>query len=416
MLNRHGSPAALLSLIALLGACSSDPTAPATPASVARLAVAPSDLALSVGGSEIVVANPLDASGAVLRGYTISWTSSDTVIATVTPDGQVRGRTAGTATIRATAGGRTGSVQVRVGQTAPEAPAVAWIQIVPSGTLPQAPGTSRQLSVVARAQNGTEITGRPVTWASSDSAVATVTATGLLAVHATGTARITAVVDGKRDSVTVSVSSLIARIETDPTVLSLGVGDARTVTATARDVHGVALSRAFVWSTTNSAVARVDASGRVLATGAGTALITVSSEGRQATVQVVVTGTMWQLAQAGGQPLPTVLFTTTSTINGNVHETSFQLTGATLRMRDGRYELRLQGWTLSAHEPPVATTLASDGVFAYDIWTGMPVFIEGTEWQDAEPRFRSRITEDGRLELGWSRAPGAPVIPLLFVP
>jgi len=370
------------------------------------VAVAPSDLSLEVGASAALAASPIDANGAVLPGYAAAWSSSDTTVAIVSTAGLVRARAAGTATIRANIDGKAGAVAVRVAERVVER-TVAWILITPAGGLiPQALGSSRQLGVVARALDGTEITGRAVAWSSSQPAVASVSSTGLLLAHAPGTTWITAVVDGRRDSTIVSVSSLIARIETDPAELALGVGDARTIAATAVDAQGRPLARAFAWSSSNVAVATVDAAGRVVATGAGTALITVTSEGKQGTARVTVTGQMWRLTQAGGAPLPAILFTTTA---GTV-----QVTGGTLRMLDGRYELRLQGWLIAEGAAPVATTLSSDGVTAYDVFNGDPLFFEGEEWRNQTPDFRGRVLPDGRLELDWRRGQGSILVPLVF--
>lgn len=408
--NRFGSHAVLPFLLALLAGCADGPLAPGAGGPVASVAVAPAGLALEVGATVTLTARPLAADGAVLAGHPIAWSSSDTVVATVSPAGLVRARAAGTATIRATSAGKTGTVAVTVGQRP-----VAWIQITPAaGTLPQPAGTTRQLGVVARAQDGTELTGRAVAWSSSDPAVASVSATGLLQAHAAGAAWIRAVVDGRRDSTLVVVPTLIARIATDPLELALGVGDARTVAATALDAQGNPLARPFTWSSTNGGVATVDAAGRVVATGAGTALVIVASEGRQATVRVTVTGQMWGLTRAGGAPLPATLYATTTTVNGVEVAAVVQVTGGTLRLRDDRYELRLQGWLLAEGAAPVATTLASDGVVAYDVLTGAPLFFEGSEWVNREPRFRSRVLADGRLELGWRRGAGTPVVPLVF--
>lgn len=328
--NRLRTYAALPSVIALLAGCADAPTgAVAIPRAVASVAVAPADLSLQVGASAAVAAVPHDSNGTPVQGFTITWASSDTAVATVSSGGLVSARGAGTATIRATAAGKIGSIAVTV-----SAPPV--------------------------------------------------------------------------------VDREVARVETDSAALALGVGESRTIVARALDVNGQPLTRTFAWSTSNGAVVSVDPAGKVVATGAGTALVTVSSEGRQATVLVTVTGQQWQLTRAGDAPLPAVLFTTTMMVDGVVREAVVQVTGGTLRMRNGRYELRLYGWAIAAGAAPVATTLSSDGVMAYDMTSGAPMFHEGDEWFDRQPRFRGRFLSDGRLEIGWNPAPDAPLVPLVF--
>ena len=307
-------------------------------------------------------------------------------------------------------GGKPGPVPPPVEQKT-----VAWIQITPAGgTLPQAAGTSRQLGVVARAQDGTEIVGRPVTWSSSNATVASVSATGFLEAHAVGTAWVVAVVDGRRDSTLVSVPSLIARVETNPAQIALSIGDQRTLAAAAFDAQGNALARTYSWTSSNVAVATVDAAGRVTATGAGTALITATSEGKSASAKVTVTGQWWELKDVSGAPLPAMLYTDTAVVGGVATARRFQVTGGTLRIDGGRYELKLEGWLLVDGSDPVSTSMQYDGAVAYDVFTGAPLFFDGDDWANRTPRFRTRLRENGALEIDWSRQAGGPVVAIGF--
>ncbi len=67
-------------------------------------------------------------------------------------------------------------------------------------------GQILQLTVVTKAANGTTLTGRPVTWTTSDEAVAGVNATGLVSGVAPGTATITATSEGVNGTATVTVT------------------------------------------------------------------------------------------------------------------------------------------------------------------------------------------------------------------
>jgi uncharacterized protein YjdB len=412
MTNRIGLPALLPFFFALLAGCSDGPLGPGSREGVASVAVSPTDLSLEVGASASLTATPLDRDGVALDGLPVAWTSTDTLVAIVSPAGLVSARGAGSATIRASSAGKSGTVAVTVTE---DEPTVAWILITPSGgTIPQAIGTARQLGVVARAADGAEIVGRAVSWSSSDPTVATISATGLLQAHAAGTTTIVALVDGKRDSTLVSVPSLIARIELDRAQLALAVGDSWTISARVVDAQGGPLVRPLMWSSSNVAVATVDATGRVVATGAGSALITATSEGKSATMQVTVRGTEWRLADMMGAPLPAILYTTTIEVEGVEREARWELTGGTLRFVEGGYRLRLHGRLLVDGREPVPVMLASDGVVAYDVFTGAPMLFEGDEWFDREPRFRTRMRADGAIELDWSREPGERVVPLGF--
>ena len=136
---------------------------------------------------------------------TVSWTSSNSSVAKVS-DGKITAVKAGTATITATAGGKTASVVVAVA----DAPVpVASVSIsgdgVRDGKLALKSGASVQLTATVSPSNATD---RKVTWTSSDSSVANVMGTGVVtAGNKAGTATITATAGGKSASVTVTVSS-----------------------------------------------------------------------------------------------------------------------------------------------------------------------------------------------------------------
>ena len=81
----------------------------------------------------------------------------------------------------------------------------------------------------------------------------------------------------------------------------------------------------------------MDAAGGVVATGPGTAVITATSEGRRATIQITVTGRQLRLTDAAGGRLPATLDTVTFMMDGVARAARFQVTGGTLRLPDGRY-------------------------------------------------------------------------------
>jgi hypothetical protein len=83
----------------------------------------------------------------------------------------------------------------------------------------------------------------------------------------------------------------VARVEIDPSTLSLNVGDTRQLTADVLDERGNTLiDRAVRWSSSNASRVGVDADGLIVGVAAGTAVITASSEGRNAHANVTVLG------------------------------------------------------------------------------------------------------------------------------
>ena len=89
-----------LHALAIIGCCSCSGGTGGNTASVASISVTTTAVLLVVGDSQLLTAEALDANGAVVPDITLTWTSSDPSIATVT-DGSVVALAAGTATLTA---------------------------------------------------------------------------------------------------------------------------------------------------------------------------------------------------------------------------------------------------------------------------------------------------------------------------
>lgn len=112
-----GSWAAVVLACALAAACSDDsPTPPPYPATVSI--VAPSELSFTIGDTLRLAAEVRDQWGVELPGPAVAWSSSDGRVAAVDPSGLVTATGSGTATITATAGDASGSVQFSVADPA----------------------------------------------------------------------------------------------------------------------------------------------------------------------------------------------------------------------------------------------------------------------------------------------------------
>jgi hypothetical protein len=347
--------------------------------------------------------------GAVLAGRTVTWTSSDTVLATVSPSGLVSARAAGVVTIRAASEGKAGQTVLTI---VPEP--VSSVQITPAGNIVQAPGSALQLGIIARANDGMELAGRGASWSSTDTAVAVVTAGGLLHARGAGSARIIATVEGKTAEALVMVPTLIDRILVDSATLAMGAGDEEQVIARARAHDGTVLNRAFTWTSSSPTVASVSQAGVVRGVGNGTALITVSSEGKSATVQVRV-GTWNQraLAAVGDSALPSVAFRKTQTdASGATRTVRYSVSAGHLRTLglSQRYDLTIDGFLVATDSPPVQATYRSTGTYTYDLVSGEMVLSPGA----GHPSFRSRHLEDGSLVVTWRPEASAPAIEFRF--
>lgn len=398
--------AALLTL-ALAAACGDGPTAADTGASVAAVEVAPGDFAIAVGETHALSATPRAADGAALPGRAVVWSSSDEAVATVSATGVVQAVAAGTAVIIARSDTRVGQATVTV-QPAP----VRWVEITPGGDVVLLRGAARQLGTIARGANMEVLPGRVATWASSDTLVAEVSATGIVMARGVGSAVVTATVEGQTAQTRVTVPTEIVRVELDRSTLVQGVGDTQEVVARAYSSNGGVLDRVFTWTTSNSAVATVDAAGRIRGTGNGSAVVTATSEGRSAAVQVTVGAwTERHLLAAGDSVLPATLFTKTVTDAQGVTRTQrFHATGGVLRTLgvNSRFELRVVGWLYVEGSPAVQATYGSEGTFGYDVWDGSLVLRSGSA------EFRGRNDGNGKLFVTWRPEPGAAEVVLVF--
>ena len=109
---------ALLYLLPFLWSCSEAAPGPA----VSIVSVSPPSLTLGVGASQQLSATARDASLNVVNA-TATWASSNSAIATVTSDGLLSARAAGSATVTATVSGISGTAQLTV-MTGPSSTAV----------------------------------------------------------------------------------------------------------------------------------------------------------------------------------------------------------------------------------------------------------------------------------------------------
>ena len=187
---RHTRLPALI-LAAALVACD-DEAGPnisgVNPISIARIEIEPALDTAYVGDTvEVADLRPYEAvaigrTGAPLD-VRLAWLTRDPAVATVDEDGLVRVRGLGTARIVASAGKQGEALLVVLQQVA----SVAVLPASPTG----ARGTQLRLSGAATGPDGAPVRGVAWTWSSSNTAVATVDATGLARLLAPGTTTIT---------------------------------------------------------------------------------------------------------------------------------------------------------------------------------------------------------------------------------
>ncbi|HMH26010.1 MAG TPA: Ig-like domain-containing protein [Gemmatimonadaceae bacterium] len=263
---------------------------PPPPAPVATVAVAVTPSAVVVGQTAIATVTLADSSGNLLSGRVVTWSSSNTSVATVDAGGTVVATAAGSTMIQATSESKTSAASLSVSAPAPIP--VASVSVSPPTASLQI-GGSTQLSAVTRDGNGNVLTGRVIAWSSTNTGIATVSTSGLVTAVAAGSVSVTASSEGQLGSSAITVSAPapvpVASVSVSPASSSLLVGATAQLSATTRDAsNNVLTGRVVTWSSSNPAISTVSGSGLVTAIAAGSATITALSETKTGTAAITV--------------------------------------------------------------------------------------------------------------------------------
>lgn len=239
------------------------------------VSIVPSAVSVPVNSAYQLTGAAFDCDGNSIRNKKILFSSSNQAVATVTSEGGVIGVSVGSASISATADGKTASTQITV---TPEA--ASTIVISPNALILRRTNT-RQLTATARNSSGAVVSGRAVRWSSSNTAIASVDQNGVVSAMASGQVVINAEIDQTIGSAAVVVTEIpIGSCALAPGSSTLTVSQSLQPTLTLRDTANNALStqgRAMVWSSSNEVVATVSGTGIVTTRKAGTTTITATS-------------------------------------------------------------------------------------------------------------------------------------------
>jgi uncharacterized protein YjdB len=237
--------------------------------------------ALVVGGTETLTAtvNPSDATD-----KTVTWKSSSTSVATVDNNGAVKAIAKGTATITATAGGKSASCLVTVSENVVAVTSVTLNKTTLSLTVDK----TETLTATVNPSNATDKT---VTWTTSNASVATVSSNGTVTAIAAGTATITAKAGAKTATCTVTVTLDVTEVTLNKTSLDLCIGDTTTLTATVKPSNE---NKSVTWTSSNTSVAGINTNtGLITARAEGTATITAKCGDKTATCTLNVNPTLY---------------------------------------------------------------------------------------------------------------------------
>lgn len=192
--------ASLLAAISL--SCGGDSAGPSS--DVASVSINPASATLGLNATLQLTAIVRDVSGNGLSGRSVTWSSGNQAIVTVSSDGLVTAKALGSTAVTATSEGKSGNATIVV------ATPVASVRVTPAADTMFIGGTL-DLSATAYDAQGAPLSGRVVSWTSSAPAVAQVTGTtslGHVSANSAGAAMITAAIEGVKDSARLAIRQL----------------------------------------------------------------------------------------------------------------------------------------------------------------------------------------------------------------
>lgn len=213
----------------------------------------------------------------------VTYQSSDTSVATVTDAGLVTA-----------VGGGTATVTVTTDDGGFDADLAVTVTVAADGVTIGAPqtsiGTGQTLQLSADVSPA-DATNTTVAWASSDDAVATVDATGLVEGITEGQVTITATTDDggftATETIDVVASIAVTGVAIDQASQTIDAGSTLSLSATVSPTD--ATNKVVEWSSDDETVATVDSDGTVTAVGGGTANVTVTTDDGGLTDTIAIT-------------------------------------------------------------------------------------------------------------------------------
>ena len=225
--------------------------------------------------------------GTVSAATGVSWSTSNTTVASVSAAGVVAVAGVGATTVTATVteGDNTFTASVPLGISS-----VTAFAVVPSAIIWE-PSGSMQLETFYLG------TASPsYTYSSSNSAIASVNGSGVVSFHGVGSCTISVTASTYPNNPFIipvlvvgvpTVTLPVTRVAVTPASASLFRGETAQLTAQAYNPDG-AVSKTFLWASSDASIATVDASGRVTANGLGTAYITATADGISGQAEIYV--------------------------------------------------------------------------------------------------------------------------------
>jgi uncharacterized protein YjdB len=278
-----------VTITATFGAITGSVSATVDASNLVSIAVLPANPSIAQNTSEQFSATGTFTDGST-RNLTaqVAWSSSNTVAVTVGgSSGLAKSLTPGSSTITATLGTIPGSTLLDVTNAT-----ITSMSVSPSGRT-IAPATQLQFTATGTfSDSSTQVLNRDATWASDNTAVATVGPMGLVTAVGSGTANIGATFGGVSGSTLLTVSSATLKsIAVTPASAVMAPASTLLFTATGTYSDGTTqnINDAVTWSSSATNVASITNYGQVTGQSAGSATITAQQGSVSGTAAVVVT-------------------------------------------------------------------------------------------------------------------------------
>jgi trimeric autotransporter adhesin len=280
--SRFFGTAALIGLLSALTGCWDGSSTGQSVSAAHRLesiSLSPPDTSLAAGLTQQLTATGVFSDGSKQNiSSSVTWTSSQTAIASISGSGTATGLSSGPTTITAAAAGIAGTTTLTV----------TAAHLVSIGITPAAPtialGTTETLHATGvYSDNSIHDVTDTVSWKSATPTVATVSSSGQAAGSGVGKTLVTASLGGMMSpAITLKVTgAALVLIAVTPAIATLANGTQQQFTATATFSDGSTqdVSGSAAWNSAASSVATIGSNGLANATGIGSASITAALGG-----------------------------------------------------------------------------------------------------------------------------------------
>ena len=258
-------------------------TVKSTNVSVTSVTLNQSSISLKEGSTYQLSASVYPANA---TNKNVTWSSSNTSVASVSSYGLVSAKSSGTATVTCRAAD--GSGKYATCRVSVEATTVYVSSItLNKSSLSLSVGKTSQLSANVYP---TSATNRSVSWTSDDTSVITVSSNGLVTAKSAGTAIITCKAkdgSGKKATCTIVVKEPVKPISITLNKTNETLSEGETLQLTATINPSDAVDKTITWISDNASVAAVNAGGFVTAKGVGTANIIATTSNNLAAVCII---------------------------------------------------------------------------------------------------------------------------------